>query len=157
MAVPGGRLLFTDGAALDALPACLMNATPVASLCIPTEMAPALRADRHGYVIGCDGDCMAPDLQPGDAVLISPAMKVRPGMIVALTIKGAPGGALKRLVTALPPPLPAGGECEPAIVLQMDRPLTTMAIRAHRIDRIHAAVGVVREGRYVALAPRVVA
>ena len=113
-------------------------------------MVPARYAGAYG--VGVDGDCLAPAILDGDTAVLSPAIKPQPRMVVAVFFKDRRQPVVKRLTFSLPPLLSTrGGNAQFIVIVEMDNPPRTFAIPSSEIDVVHACVGVVRNGAYIAL------
>ena len=107
--------------------------------------------DPSAYAVRCDVNCMSPIKLDGDTVVISPAMKVRPGMIVALFGKRGGTPAIKRLVTLPLHEFAPGSEVKYPLIVEINNPPKRSFVQPSRIEAIQAIIGVVRDGQYAAL------
>ena len=110
------------------------------------------------YIGGCDdpdlymaptvGDCLVPEINPGDTVIASPAAAPEPGDFVIIWLKkGKP--KVKRLVFRLPPiRVPAPGSDSnvmPALVLEQINPKRTYWMPMDKVRAVHKVIGTIIE------------
>jgi phage repressor protein C with HTH and peptisase S24 domain len=135
---------YSNKAFQAALPAYMRDKKPITTVEIPANLDPL------AYAMGCKGDCLAPLIMDGDTIVCSPSTKPKPGMIVAFSWKGGQQGTVKRLVSEL-----FGvnkGNCQLLITVEMDNPRKQFFFDPTKIDKAHAVIGIVRDGKYISLA-----
>jgi hypothetical protein len=129
------------------LPASFKGKKPVGFVNAPRGIDPT------SYAATVRGDCMSPQLNDGDVVVISPKTVVRPGMIVAFSFKSGAEGTIKRLKSELFKPATVGSNCQLLITVEMDNPREQFFIDPCKIDQAQAVIGVVRDGVYLSIVP----
>jgi len=112
--------------------------------------------DPLAYALIVDGDCLSPLIQDGDFAVVSPLADVVEGTIVAFSFLDGRQGSIKRL-TYLPPKPHPDSEIEELIRVEMDNPPKTFFLSRSVLDKMHAVVGVVRKGEFIALDSKEVA
>ena len=110
------------------------------------------------FLGGCDdpdiymaltvGDCLVPEINPGETVIVSPAAAPEPGNFVIIWLKkGTP--KVKRLVFRLPTiSVPAPGSDSnvmPALVLEQINPARTFWIPMDKVRAVHKVIGTFTE------------
>ena len=94
------------------------------------------------YASSLEGDCMEPQFQRGDKIILSPSAKPEAGDFgVFWPKKEGEQPQLKRLVM---PPLrwdvPAGGECMPIVIIEQTNPPRRYAVAVDRIRAAHKVI-----------------
>ena len=105
--------------------------------------------DPDAYATNVVGDCMAPEINSGDMVIVSPAAPVEVGKFVVLWPADGSRPWVKRLCMA--PRVPVGTPVHPssevvdAVVVEMLNPHRVAAIEITRLRAMHRVVGIYRE------------
>lgn len=106
--------------------------------------------DPLAYGLIVEGDCLHPLIQDGDFAIVSPLADVVEGTIVAFSFLDGRQGSIKRLAHLPPKPHP-DDEIEELIRVEMDNPPKTFFLSRSVLDKMHAVVGVVRKGEFIAI------
>jgi len=128
------------------LPTKLKGKKPIGHVSVPVEYSDA-------YALQVRGDCLAPTIRDGDQIVCSPSVKLAKGMYVAISFKSDAEGKVKVLDLIPPPPHP-DDEIRVMYRGRQTNPPAYYFIDPEKIDCIHAVVGVVRKGKYIALEAR---
>lgn len=129
------------------LPAILKDREPIGHVRVPIE-------DTSAYALRVRGDCLSPVIRHDDQIVCSPAVKLAKGMYVAISFKNGAEGKVKILDFIPPPPHP-DDEITMMYRVRQTNPPASYFIDPDKIDCIHAVVGVVRKGKYIALEVKV--
>ena len=110
------------------------------------------------YLGGCDdpefymapvvGDCLMPEINPGDSVMVSPAAAPEPGdFIVIWPVKGKPN--VKRLTLRLSPirvpPPGSDSNVMPALVFEQINPERSYWLPMDKVRAVHRVIGTLTE------------
>jgi hypothetical protein len=126
------------------LPKFLQGAPLSGTVLVPLSLA-------GGYVCLAEGDCMAPTVRHDDRLVFHPRARIARGMIVGVSYHDGRQPQVKRLASDLPEPADLPPNVVRAILLEMDNPRTQFCVAWTQIERVHALVGVVRDGMWIEL------
>jgi hypothetical protein len=134
------------------LPKSVRDREPLGYVDMPAEVAAGL----NHYILQVRGECLAPYVLDGDRIVLSPVVELERGMIAAIfSHDGA--AAIKRLAT-VPPPKPwtlsEDSECGYLLGMNQHNPPRGYWVPLERVEEVHAAIGVIRDGAYIALEVR---
>ena len=130
------------------LPVQLRDKTVISHVMAPVK-------DPAAYSMQADGNCLAPTIKNDDHIVVSPAAKLRNGMIAVIWFVDGRQPIVKRLVTVPPAggfkPAHPGDEISRVLIVEMDNPPKQFFIPAAKISVVQAVVGIVREKTWLPL------
>ncbi len=100
------------------------------------------------YMAPTEGDCLVPEINPGETLIVSPAAAPEPGdFIVIWPTAGKP--RVKRLTLRLSPIRvpPPGGDSNvmPALVFEQINPAQTFWLPMDKVRAVHRVIGTLKE------------
>jgi hypothetical protein len=127
------------------LPKSVRDREPLGYVDMPAEVA----AELHRYILRVRGDCLAPHVRDGDGIVISPVVDLERGMITAV-FSHTGRSSLKRIAT-VPPPKPWALSAGSMLEINQQNPPRWYWVPLDTVEEVHAAIGVIRDGTYIAL------